>query len=89
VWKGADVSAGTKMKLQASSFTELNSAFYMEALKSTGPMLNELLQQKHGDRGLFFAMSDDGGKLAIETLDSIDWSRQPAVIIGPYTEVKP
>jgi hypothetical protein len=89
VWKGVDVSTGTKVKLQEASLNDLNSAFYKGAVKDAGPILSGLLQQKNGDRGLFFAMSEDGGKLAIETLDSIRWKRQPAVIIGPYTEVKP
>ena len=86
VWKGTDVEAGRKVDLQPCAFSELNGELQRRAKSDAGPVLRKMLEAKTGDRGLFFAFCDDGGKLAIPTLKAIRWDRQPAVVIGPYSE---
>jgi hypothetical protein len=86
VWKASDIEAGRRTDLKPCTMNELNSELQRHAKTSAGPVLRKILEGKVGDRGLFIALSDDGGKLAIPTLKAIRWDRQPAVVIGPYSE---
>ena len=86
IWKASNIEAGRRAPLEPGTLNEVNSELQTHVKTHAGPVLRKMLESKTGDRGIFIALCDDGGKLAVKTLDSIRWEKQPAVVTGPYTE---
>ncbi|TLD68702.1 hypothetical protein FEM03_21200 [Phragmitibacter flavus] len=83
VWKVSDLGTGERRRMEASSLKELLEWMEKEMEVQAGPTMKAMLEGLRSREGFVFAVADETGDLAMESLDSIRWEGSRLLVVGP------